>query len=188
MNDYRMEINTTNSQLNISNHIRRFTIKRTSPQMKITRKTPKFKVDWDKVRAESGLKNPKYFMQDTRQRAYSKIMNSIKRMSQEGDMMMDITKDAPDMVPYIAAENMRSALPEVNIASIPESLPDVTWDEGAFEITWTKGSMEIIWDEDYEPDISFTPHSVEIKIRNFKKIRMNDKGNKLEGRKIDRKI
>lgn len=189
MSNPSIQIRTQNAQLNIKNNMRHFRIKRTPPQMEMTRKTPSFKVNWDKVRAQSGLKNPKYFMEDNRQKAYDKVMNYISRVAQEGDMMTEIDNASPDnMISVIAEQNMRAALPEVNMGTMPEDLAVITWDKGAFEINWTKGSLEIVWDDDYMPDISVTPYSVEISIRNLGKIKMRDQGAKLEGRKVDKKI
>lgn len=188
MNSVRMEINTTKAQLNITNKIRRFKMKRTPPKMEITRRTPTFKVNWAEVYAESGLKRPKQFMLDNRQKAYNKVLQAIKRTAQEGDMMMNIQPDAPDMIPVIAEQNMRAALPEVNIGSLPENFAEFTWDKGDFEISWTDGSVEIIWDEEFQPDINVTPHSVEIKIRNFQKVKMNDNRRKISGSTLDRKV
>lgn len=189
MNGARIEINTTKAQLNITNKLRTFKMKSTPPQMEIERRLPSFTVNWSQVYAESGLKRPKQLMADTKQKAYNKVMEAIRRASEEGDMMMDIRADSPDMVPIIAVQNMRAALPDINIGSMPQNFPEFTWDKGELKISWIKGATDITWDEDFESELSVTPYSVEVKIRNFQKVKMNDQGNnKIEGRNLDKKI
>ncbi|MBQ9625200.1 MAG: hypothetical protein IJR47_03740 [Clostridia bacterium] len=181
-----IEVHTTNAQMSISNHIRRFRIHSVPPQMHIKTTMAKFKVNWDQVWAECGRKNNTHFMNDNRQKAYDKTLQAIKRMAQEGDMMMDTTNGV--VIPLIAAENMRAALPEVNLTTMPKSMPDLTWEKGGVEITWERGSMEIVWDEEFEPDISFTRHNVEIKMRNFPVVKMREKGAHSGGKKVDKKV
>lgn len=185
-----IDIQITNAQLNITNRLRRFRMKRTQPEMKIVSETPSFKVNWDTVRSQSGLETPRYFMNSNRQKAYEKTMNAIGRIVAEGDMMTRIDNSSPDdMVSAIAVQNMRSAIPEFNIVTMPQDLAEITWDKGVFEINWTKGSLDVVWDEEYMPEYSVTPYSVEVSIRELSRIKVNDTGNrKLEGRKVDRKI
>lgn len=183
----RIEINTTKAQLNITNKIRKFSVERTPSEMEINKEMPKFDIDMAKYYAECGLKNPKYLMNDTRQKAYNKVMSNIRRIVQEGDMMMNITNSAPDeMVPVIARENMRAAIPELVMVPMPKSMLDITWTKGSTDVSFTKASMELVWDSDYAPELSVSPYAVEVSIRNFKPIGVNELSGQFLG--VDRKV
>lgn len=189
INNYRstLEIRTTNSKIQIRTPKPKFRIKRTPPQMTVIRRMPTFKVNYQKVRAESGLGGPEAMRQEMYSRAHSKTMDAIANIAQTGDYLMRIEhSDGTDMIAQVAFNNMQAAIPEINIGSMPQSLPEVEWDHGEFKIVWSEGSFELEWDTDFRPDISFTPHSVEIKIRNYPKINVQD--NNHSRNRVDREI
>lgn len=190
MNDYhaRLEIRSTPAQLQIRSKQIRFRVNREMPRMTVHRRMPQFRVNWAKVRAENGLAGPSALSQQMRDRAHSMVMESIARVAQNGDLMMrtENYSSSTDMVAEIAYNNMEAAMspPEINVQM--KSLPEMEWDAGEFQISWSQGKFNIEWETDFMPDINVTPHSVEIKVRNYPKRKVSE--GRVPQSKVDKRI
>lgn len=164
----RLDITTTNARLDITNRIRRMSASRTAPKMTVERTNPSFKVDWSRVWSESGRRTPSNLSGYVRQQSASKVQRAIQRTVQTGDQMKDIQNYQGSKTPIGAdlawRHMMEDGQVETNISSMPHSKPNVTWDPGSIKIDWSTGEVHIEWDDDYMPDVSFTPHSVEIRL------------------------
>ncbi|HBU12472.1 MAG TPA: hypothetical protein DEB31_07015 [Clostridiales bacterium] len=100
------------------------------------------------------------------------------------------TKSSP--VAQLAMQNMRAdSGVEVNVSSMPQTKPNVQWDPGYVRIEWTTGELIVDWDAEYGPDVTVTPHSVEIRVagKNEVKITVNEeKVARSRGKKVNRRI
>ncbi|MGI6152238.1 MAG: DUF6470 family protein [Christensenellaceae bacterium] len=191
-----LDITSTRAQLNITNKIRRFTSKRTPPQMTVQRQAPSFKVDWSTVWAQSGRRSPEKLQQHMRQVSRQKVDQAIQRTVKNGDYLGKLNSyidSKRDPIGELAFDNMLSDMPELNVASMPESMPDIVWDPGGIKIEWTTGEITIDWDDDYMPDVTVSPHSVEIKLSGRSEVKITVNPDRVEqtrndGRKINEKI
>jgi len=189
-----LSITTTNAQLNISNKIRRFSSRRVPPEMKIERKAPSFKVDWRKVWSQSGKKSPEDLALHVRQQARQRVDQYIQKVATNGDYILQVknyvgTKSDP--LAELRWQEMMSQKPEVNVTSMPETTPDVVWDLGYVKIEWTTGEVQIDWDDEFMPEITVSPHSVEIRIEGRKEIKISlneDNVPKIRGKKVNKKV
>ena len=190
----RLDIMTTNARMNITNRIRRFSARRVSPQMKVERQGASFKVDWSQVWAESGRKSPERLRAFLNQQSHGKVSKAINRIVQNGNHLMRLENYIGTeklAVAEVAVADSISEMPEVNVSSMPTSRPNVQWDPGYVKIEWTTGEMQIEWDNDYMPDITVTPHSVEIRVDGHSEVKLAvDEKNiaKIGGRKVNKKI
>jgi hypothetical protein len=163
--------------------------------MNVETKAASFKVDWKRVWAESGRRSPNYLKNYMRQKNRSKVDNAIKQIARNGDYMMALntyvgTKRSP--VAELATQEMyqRNSV-ETNVANMPSSMPDVTWDPGYVRIEWSTGEVQIEWDDAFMPDVKVKPHSVEIRLtgRAEVKISLDEKRvAHISGKKVNRKI
>lgn len=187
-----LDITSTRAQLNISNKIRRFKVRSTPPQMKVHRQAAQFKVDWNKVWAQSGRRSPEHLQNHMKQVSRQKVDQAISRIVSNGNYMKQLHKyigTDTNPVAELALESMKSksAPPELNVASMPESLPDISWDPGGIKIEWTTGEVQIDWDEDFRPDITVSPHSVEIRLSGKKEVKISVNPDKVDRRNINKK-
>lgn len=189
-----LDITTTNAALNITNKIRRFSAKRIPPEMTVERKAPSFKVNWKKVWGESGRKSPDDLRIYQRDNSRSKVERYIQRVSENGTYVMKLEnykKSETNPLAETSYQDMISELPEMNVASMPESSPEVTWDPGYVRIEWSTGELQIDWDDNFMPEIKVSPHSVEIRLagKNAVQISVNEDNIPVErGRKINKRI
>lgn len=190
-----IDISTSRAQLQIKNTVRRhFTAKRTPPQMKVERTNPKMSVNWKKVWANRGLRSPDYQRKHTVQKGYQEVMEYIQKTSQDGEFMAALEDYCGQDVNRVGQLAYRDAIhgdiPELNVAQ-PNPMPEVEWERGSMTIEWVPGDLEIVWEENFRPQITVTPHSVEIRLRgkNEVKISVNeDQVSGGSGKKVDRQI
>lgn len=189
-----LDIHTTRAQLNIQNHVRRsFRVKTTRPQMHVERQRPQIKVDWKQVWANRGVRSPEHFLQYTRQLARQIVNEAVQNMTANGNYMAQLENYFHTMQSPIgdwAYEQMLNSVPEVGMsAGVPS--PSVQWTEGSIKIEWELGDVEIVWEDEFMPDITVTPHSVEIRLRNHADVKISVNENNLpktSGKKVDKKI
>lgn len=189
----RLDITTTNAKLIVSNKIRRFRAKRVAPQMMVERQAPVMKVDWSRVWAESGRRSPEKLKQYMNQLSKQNVERAIQTIVGNGNYMLQLenyigTKKNP--IGDISFEQMMSELPEINVAMMPQSMPDVSWDPGFVKIEWTTGEMQIEWDDDFMPDVTVTPHSVEIRLSGRSEVKISVKEDRVpytNGKKVNQK-
>lgn len=189
-----LDISSTRAQLDIRNHVqRRFQVKTTRPQMEVIRQRPEMKVNWKQVWAERGIRSPEYFRQHTMQLARQMTREAVQRIVEGGDYFGSLEMyfgTTQNIVGEWAYNNMMGEIPEMSMSSGAPS-PEIEWTEGAMRIEWSPGDVEIIWTEDFMPDITVTPHSVEIRLRNHGDVKISVNENnipKKNGDKVDKKI
>lgn len=186
----RLDITSTRASLEITNKTRRFTSKRVAPQMNVERQAPTMKVNWSKVWAESGRRSPEQLKQYLNQMSRQNVDLAVQNFVNNGNYMLQlqnyIGKDV-NPIAELSLERMKSELPEINVAMMPQSLPEVSWDPGYVRVEWTTGELQVEWDNEYAPDIRVTPHSVEIKLAGHSEVKIsvkedrvaNESGNKV---------
>ena len=189
----RLEITSTKAQFNISHKTRQFKSRRVPPQMKVDKQAPSFKVDWGRVWAESGRRSPERLKQHLNQMSKQNVARAIQNFVSNGNYMAQLqnyvgTKKNP--IGEIAWQEMRNELPEINVAMMPESRPEITWDPGYMKIEWTTGELQIEWDKDFKPDVTITPHSVEIKLSGRSEVKISvkeDRVSQTNGKKVNKR-
>lgn len=191
-----LDITSNKAQLQIKQTVRRhFTAKRTPPQMKVERSSPRMKVNWKKVWNDRGTnRSPEYFRKHLVQQGYQKVQGYIQKTSQDGEFMAALEEYYGQDINRIGQLAYRDAIhadiPEIQVAAPIES-PEVEWEKGSMTIEWIPGDLEIVWEEDFRPQITVTPHSVEIRLRgkNEVKISVNeDKVSRGSGKNVDRRV
>jgi len=169
------------------------TVTTTRPQMKIVREQPRMKVNWKKVWAERGQRSPEHFRKHTVQLARQLVQESIHNIVSQGNYLGDLPSyynTGINPVGQWQYQEMMSDIPELQMAQ-PISSPEVEWTDGDMTIEWTKGEIEIVWDEDFTPEITVTPYSVEIRLRDHSEVKIavnEDNIRKNSGGKVDKKV
>ena len=190
-----IDIQSTRAQLEIKNTVRRhFTSKRTPPQMTVTNTRPKMRVDWKQVWAHRGMRSPDNLRRHQVQQGYQEVQQYIQKTVQDGDFMGALEQFAGDGVNRVGQwayqEMMQDRTPDLNVAQ-PMPMPDVEWETGSTKIDWVPGDLEIVWDEAFRPQLTVTPHSVEIRLngRNEVHVSVNEEQvSDASGKKVDRRI
>lgn len=169
--DAQIGIKTTNAQLQIENRSPKMKFSAPVPTMQAERKQPAFKVDWQRVRNESGLQDPVTNSKQIASEAQNKALEAAGQAVQDGNYLAK-TELGGNRVTAIEANKNFDPMPEINLGTIPQSLPDVQWEKGSIHISWSKTQMQVEWDDEYMPTFSVEPHSVEIFLRNQPYIRI----------------
>lgn len=190
-----IDITTTRAQMQIKNTVRRhFTARRTPPQMQVERTSPRMKVNWKQVWANRGVRSPDLQRKHTAQQGYQKVQGYIQKTSQDGEFMaalQDYYGQGVNRIGQLAYNDaIKADIPEINVAP-PNPMPEVEWEKGSMSVDWVPGDLEIVWEENFRPQITVTPHSVEIRLRgrNEVKISVNeDNVSSSSGAKVDRQV
>lgn len=190
-----LDITSTRAIMEIKNTVRRhFTSKRTPPQMQVNRTSPRMRVNWTDVWAKRGMRKPRQQSQHLNQQSYQKVHQSIQKAVQDGNFMGALEQyydsDTNRVGQLQLQEVIQGDIPDLNVAP-PNPLPEVEWEKGSLTIEWTPGDLELVWEEDFRPQVTVTPHSVEIRLRgrNEVKITVNeDNVSGRSGKKVDRNI
>ena len=190
-----IDITSTRAQMQIKQTVRRhFTTKRTPPQMTVNRTAPKMKVNWKQVWANRGVRSPEFQNKYQRDMSRQKVYESIQKTNADAAFLGAIEEYAftdTNRVGQLAYQEMlQDGIQEINVAP-PNPMPEVEWDKGSLTIEWTRGDLELVWDENFRPQLTVTPHSVEISLNGHRevKISVNENGvSKPQGKKVDKKV
>ncbi len=190
-----LDISSTRAQLDIRNNVRRgFRTKTTQPRMNVENQRPQMRVNWKKVWADRGIRSPEAFSQYTRQIARQMVQEAIQNITAQGDYFGDITSylgSNRSVVGDWATDQIANSVPELTMSPEAPS-PEIEWIEGGMKIEWSPGDVEIIWEDDFMPDITVTPYSVEIKLRNHGEVKITvNEDNipaRISGKNVDKNI
>ncbi len=174
-----LDITTTRARIDITNKIRRFSAKRTPPQMKIERQAASYKVDWSQVWARSrrntSVNMKKYNAQAVRQRT-EQPMAQVQRHANSANANVMYTENyrgsSTASLTQPSLQDIMDSGMELNLASLADSKPNVQFDPGYMKVEWTSGELQIEWDDDFMPEITVTPHSVEIRLAGHKEVKI----------------
>lgn len=190
-----IDITSTRATMQIKQTVRRhFTTKRTPPEMTVNRTAPKMKVNWKQVWANRGVRSPEFQNKYQRDASRQKVYESIQKRNADAAFMGAIEDYAftdTNRVGQLAYQDMlQDGIQEINVAP-PNPMPEVEWDRGSLTIEWTRGDLELVWDENFRPQLTVTPHSVEISLNGHRevKISVNENGvAKPRGANVDKKV
>ncbi len=189
-----LEASHQKAVMQIRNKMRRSTVTTTRPKMTVTSERPTMNVNWDKVWGESGKKNPAQLAQQAVAQGHQSAVDATYKYAADGSYVGDVHKyHGTESSPFAqqAVKDMNSNIPDVNLGTIPKSMPEVSWDQGSMNIEWEKGDVKIEWDDDYMPEFTVTPHSVEIRLNGKPQVHISlteDSMRSYEGRKFNKKI
>ncbi|MBD5559261.1 MAG: hypothetical protein HDQ87_02715 [Clostridia bacterium] len=190
-----IDISSTRAQMQIKQTVvRHFSMRRTPPEMSVNRTSPKMKVNWKQVWANRGLRSPDFQNKYQRDQSRQKVYESIQKRNADAAFLGAVEEYAftdTNRVGQLAYNDMLSeGIKEINVAP-PNPMPEVEWDTGSLSIEWTRGDLELVWEEDFRPQLTVTPHSVEIRLngRREVKITVNENGvSTTSGKKVDKKV
>ena len=185
-------INVTPAQMKITTPHPEMTVTSESPEMTVESKRPEFKVNWKKVRSESGLKPPGDFTLSVRDNARGKIMNYVGESVHDGDYLGKVEAPGNRVARQSRTKSLKTAQVDINIESVPKSLPEVEWKPGYIHIKWSDHKFKIDWQGEYMPEILIDPpFSVEIFLRDrpYIKISVEDQLERsYAGRVVDKML
>ncbi len=172
----RLDIHTTNATIQIKREPMRLVVESSRPKMKVKTVRPKMKVNWDKVYSQTGRAKPNAYRQMSAQRARRKMMEGISNTNQfylGVSNIHDHQIGAHDVVAKVTFSQLSlNDAPVVDFGSAPQSLPEVDWEQGDIQIEWEPSQLEMRWEGDVFPEITVTPHMVEIRLINGETVRV----------------
>ncbi len=139
------------------------------------------------------MRSPDSFRQYMRDTARQMVQEAIQRMVAQGDSMSQIQNylgSSRNMVGELALEDILQVSPQIAMSSGASS-PSIEWTEAKMSIQWSQGEFEIVWDDSFMPDITVTPYSVEIKIKDHAQVHISvneDAVPQKQGKKVDKSI
>ena len=194
----QFDIHTTRAQLQIKSPKLELKVDREPARMQVHRTRPRMKVNWAKVRAQSGLRGlsaeRQHRAQIYRQKALAGISRTVNEYDQISAGFQNYAKGGPEIVATVSLNSvMQQDITVVDVASMPSSSPEVEWEPGSIEIEWVPATLEMHWEGEVRPEVSVTPHTVEIRLINGETIRVGeDEARAIErqgyGKRLDKKI
>lgn len=170
----RIQINQTMGQigihiekasLEIKNSHPKFHIENKPAKFHINEKTPKFKLDQSRYLVSSGNMTTLFLSSTRFDKARQMTMEAIKRIADEGDLMMQIENKGSPVIDIAMQNTMKEV--SVNVATPPQN--PIMWEKGFFEIEWSPHEVDIKWEVD-KPEITATRHKVEVYMKQWPSI------------------
>lgn len=192
-----VDINTTNAVVEIRNHPVRLKVESEPAQMRVKRTAPTFKVNWKALRAQSGQRSPDYQRRHMQGQYQQQFYQGVRNMVGDTERMGALhehKKGGPEIVASVAHRRMSAKHKRnYNMEMLPKDMPKIEWQPGSVEIEWDPYRLEMSWEGDIYPEISVTPHTVEIRLINGETVRVGENEAKsIEmrgfGRRIDQEV
>ncbi len=193
----RLDIHSTRAVLEIQREPMRLVVRRTSPRMNVTRTHTRFRIanSQQLLGEQVGRRGPDAQRRRMIQRNRQAMMDGIQRTNSEAEQYSNYYRAGDsNIVAQVSLSNMiQDSVPVYDTVSIPAPLPEVEWDMGDMEIDWDMGELEMEWEGDPMPQISVTPHSVEIRLVSGEVIRVAEQeAEQIEregyGKRLDKKV
>ena len=134
-------------------------IKLENSKFRINQEKPGFRIEQSEYLFLSGYKSGQYFSYTNNQKAKQITLDIIKRISQEGDILMRI--ENKQNFADIAAMSIED-FPDINIASAHKN--HIDWQMGYFNMEWSKYYLNIEW-QIYKPEIKVDHGKVNVYIK-----------------------
>ena len=161
-------IRTEKANIEIENSLPKMTIRRKQAEFRIKSKPSKFKLDQSQYLVASGNMTTLFLSSTRFQKARQKTLDAIRRIAEEGDLLMEIEKKN-NPIPEIALKNTIKET-SVNIAKFPQN--KIIWEKGYFELEWTPDELEFDW-EINKPVIKASRPKVEIYMKRWPSIEIS---------------
>lgn len=188
-----LDITSTKAELQIVNKMRRFRTETVRPEMRVVRQAPTMKVNWKKDWSDRGFRSPDNFRQYTQQYAKQLVGEAISNIRAHGDYFMNLKGyigSDKNPVGEWALQQMLDNTQDITMAQ-PIDPPEVEWDPGYVKVEWTQGDVRIEWDDDFMPEFTVTPYSVEIRLEGRAEVKITVNEDRIasqHGKKVDKKI
>lgn len=176
----RIDVHSTRAVIEIHREPMRLRVQRTAPRMKVTHTRPKFKIANSRqlLGTQVGRRGPDAQRQKMIQQARAAMTQGIQKANDKGERLSNWQNigSSPNVVAQLTLSNMinEGSTPIYDTAPIPSPLPEMEWDMGDVSIDWEQGDLEMEWEGDPMPEISVTPHSVEIRLISGEVIRVGE--------------
>jgi len=150
----RLELNITRAELGINSRLGDLDINVPNPSItmdkeisrpNINHEAPSFTGDWDRVYSEMGLESVGEFVNRFRDAGRQAAMQGIAGYARQGDHFANHNIPARNRVPTFASSEamQRLSRPQGNIALMPRSGVNLTWDTGGVDVTWSNPRLDI---------------------------------------------
>jgi hypothetical protein len=172
-------IETQSAQVEIDQQEPDFELEIEDPKVRIESTLPQVQISQQQAFSESGLKGVLELTYENAQIAKQLLLGGIQRVSQQGDQMADISKPdpLPDQAKYNAWDQFKK---DYNIATMPESGPDIEVIEGVNDIQVQEGHVENKTKTAYGPLIEYTPGSVRFYMQQYPNLEIWTVGSNLD--------
>ena len=159
-------IEITQAQMKITTPRPQMQVVSEPPEMTIETRAPKFKLNWKKVRSESGMKAPTELAQSIGQTGIHIAGDGTKQTVKDGDYLKKVELGGNRIAQLSRQKTIKTAQAEINLSTMPQSLPEVEWEPGFIDIVWSRGNFKIDWIGEYMPEVVIDPmFSIEIFLR-----------------------
>lgn len=194
-----LEIHTTPASMEIRNHPVRLKIRSEPARMQVSRTRPQFRVNWEKMRRNTGARSRTYQQRYEQQVARQQLKESIANANSTLEMLsIAETAGLPSAQSLVGGANMTQAakqndLSQPTLSVVDAGMPEIEWENGNLEIGWVPHSLEMSWEGNFKPEITVTPHSVEIRLISGETIRVQENEARAiemrgEGKKVDTNV
>ena len=161
-----MGIEITNAQMKITTPRPEMEVTWEPPEMSMDSQRPAFKLNWKKVRSESGLKPPMEFTNATSGNGIHIAGLGTAQAVRDGDYIGKVEEPGNRIAQLARRKTIKTAQAEINLSSMPKSLPEVEWSPGFVNISWSRGSLSVDWVGEYMPEVIIDPpFSIDIYLR-----------------------
>jgi len=174
----RLEIHSTKAVMQMERDPMVLRVKRTPPRMKVNRRLPTFRISntQELLGTQVGRRGPSAHSRRMVQQARQAMLEGIRRTNNRADQYANFYRygDTSVVAQVSLSGVLEQSKPVFDTVPIPAPFPEVEWDMGEMSIDWEQGDLEMTWEGDPMPDISFTPHSVEIRLVSGEVIRVGE--------------
>ncbi|MDR1961214.1 MAG: DUF6470 family protein [Gracilibacteraceae bacterium] len=156
----KLEVSQTEASVDVTRDRGGFTI--TSDPIKLH-------IDSSESRASTGLKTVYRAVSEAAKRGVRLGYDGVGRIAEDGNFMMDI-QIKENTIPALAARSIDYSLPNMQMAFIPATGPDISWDPPELSMSYEMDKLNFDWRTQNRPELQFIPGDIEIEVEQYSKV------------------
>lgn len=172
-----MEMTVNRAKLEVSSEQPSYTMTRNKGSLQIQHSNPKLNIDTYEARSSMNLKSCARSVQDFAAEGMQAAYEATGRIAEEGDMLMNI-QNRGNTIGEIAYQNMQPNLDTV-LAFLPSVPADISWEPQQLSMQYEMDRLSFDWRTQQQPEMQYTPASVEFHIKQYPKLEIEYVGKPL---------
>lgn len=172
-----MEMTVNRAKLEVSSEQPSYTMTRNKGSLQIQHSNPKLNIDTYEARSSMNLKSCARSVQDFAAEGMQAAYEATGRIAEEGDMLMNI-QNKGNTIGEIAYQNMQPNLDTV-LAFLPSVPADISWEPQQLSMQYEMDRLSFDWRTQQQPEMQYTPASVEFHIKQYPKLEIEYVGKPL---------
>lgn len=158
----QLGVESQDSQMNIESNKRTLEVESQPAKMSAISQGPAIKLDLSAFHANFDIKDIATIARENAQNAKAAVTQYIQKTASDADYVANCTIHVNRLASVAKSDMLASKVPPMNSGVVPDGAIPMKGIPGKTAISWSDYSLKISWDEEFMPELSFEPPSVEV--------------------------